>query len=51
LNAIEIENLVRTYKTTTGIIRRRKKEILALDNINLSVQTGDSAQMELAKPP
>ena len=41
MNAIEIENLVRTYKTTTGIIRRRKKEILALDNINLSVQTGE----------
>ncbi len=35
------ENLKRVYKTTTGIIRRKPKEIVALDGVDLSVQTGE----------
>jgi ABC-2 type transport system ATP-binding protein len=36
-----IENLRRTYQTTTGIIHRKKKEIVALDGIDLSIQSGE----------
>jgi ABC-2 type transport system ATP-binding protein len=35
------ENLRRTYQTTTGIIRREKKEIVALDGVNLAIQSGE----------
>jgi len=38
---ISTENLCRTYQTTTGIIRREKKEIIALDGVNLSIQSGE----------
>ncbi len=38
---ISTENLCRTYQTTTGIIRREKKEIIALDGANLSIQHGE----------
>jgi len=35
LTIILTENLRRAYQTTTGIIRREKKEIIALDGVNL----------------
>jgi len=38
---IVTENLRRTYETTTGVIRRNKKEITALDGIDLSIQSGE----------
>jgi ABC-2 type transport system ATP-binding protein len=41
LAIISTENLKRIYKTTTGIIRRKSKEIVALDGVDLSVQTGE----------
>ncbi len=39
--SIQINNLSRVYKTTTGVFKKKKKEILALDQINLEVQTGE----------
>lgn len=41
MNVIYTENLVRVYKTTTGSLRRNKKEIPALDGVNLAVQRGE----------
>jgi ABC-2 type transport system ATP-binding protein len=41
LTIIFTENLRRTYQTTTGIIRRKKKEIVALDGVDLSIQSGE----------
>ena len=41
LTIIFTENLRRTYQTTTGIIRRKKKEIIALDGVDLSIQSGE----------
>jgi len=38
---IVTENLRRTYETTTGVIRRKKKEITALDGVDLSIQSGE----------
>jgi ABC-2 type transport system ATP-binding protein len=39
--AISVENLTRIYETTTGVIRRKKKEIVALDGIDLTVEAGE----------
>ncbi len=41
MTIIFTENLRRTYRTTTGIIRRKKKEIIALDGVDLSIQSGE----------
>ncbi len=41
MDIISTENLKRIYKTTTGIIRRRAKEIVALECIDLSVKSGE----------
>ncbi len=41
MTIIFTENLRRTYQTTTGIIRRKKKEITALDGVDLSIQSGE----------
>ncbi|MBI3244542.1 MAG: ATP-binding cassette domain-containing protein [Chloroflexi bacterium] len=41
LPAIFIENLIRVFKTTTGIVRRKQKEIVALDGVSLSVESGE----------
>lgn len=38
---IYTENLRRTYKTTTGIIRRKRKDIVALDSVDLDIQPGE----------
>ncbi len=35
------ENLRRVYQTTTGIIRRKRKEIVALDGVDLSIEQGE----------
>lgn len=35
------QNLHRTFQTTTGIIRRKKKEIVALDGVDLSIEPGE----------
>jgi ABC-2 type transport system ATP-binding protein len=39
--SIRIQNLSRIYKTTTGVFKKKKKEILALNQINLEVQSGE----------
>lgn len=41
MHAICTENLGRVYKTTTGIIHRKTKDIVALDGVDLSVQAGE----------
>ena len=35
------ENLRRVYQTTTGIIHRKRKEIVALDGVDLSIEKGE----------
>ncbi len=41
MTIIFTENLQRTYQTTTGVIHRKKKEIVALDGVNLSIKSGE----------
>ena len=40
MNAIEIRNLRRVFKTTIGIIRRKTKEVIAVDDISFNVPQG-----------
>jgi ABC-2 type transport system ATP-binding protein len=40
MNAIEIHNLRRVFKTTVGIIRRKTKEVIAVDDISFDVPQG-----------
>ena len=35
------QNLRRVYQTTTGVIRRKRKEIVALDGVDLSIEKGE----------
>ena len=41
MHAIHIENLRRVFQTTTGVVRRKTKEIVALDGVSLSVEPGE----------
>lgn len=41
MSAIEIENLRRVYKTTTGTIRRKSKEIVAVDDVSFDIKDGE----------
>ena len=41
MTAIKIENLGRIFSTTTGTIRRTRKDVTALENINLVVEPGE----------
>ena len=38
---IRTESLRRSYQTTTGVIRRTRKEIVALDRVDLVIQQGE----------
>ncbi len=38
---IHTESLGRVYQTTTGIIRRKRKDIIALDSVDLDIQAGE----------
>lgn len=40
MHAIEVENLRRVYETTIGVIRRRTKEVVAVDGISFQVPEG-----------
>jgi ABC-2 type transport system ATP-binding protein len=40
VNAIEISDLRRVFKTTVGIIRRKTKEVIAVDGISFDVPQG-----------
>lgn len=39
--AIEVEHLRRVYRTTIGILRRRTKEVLAVDDLSFEVSDGE----------
>ena len=41
MSAIEVENLRRVYRTTVGVIRRRAKEVLAVDDLSFEVAAGE----------
>lgn len=41
MNAIEIDRLRRVYHITVGVLRRTKKEVVAVDEISLSVASGE----------
>ncbi len=41
MNAIEVEGLRRVYKATIGVIRRKVKEVEAVDDISFSVVGGE----------
>jgi ABC-2 type transport system ATP-binding protein len=41
MKAIEVRNLHRIYQATTGIIRRKTKDIVAVEDISLDVQRGE----------
>jgi ABC-2 type transport system ATP-binding protein len=38
--AIEVEHLKRIYKTTIGVVRRKTKEVVAVDDISFAVEPG-----------
>jgi len=41
VDAVEVRNLRRVYRTTIGVIRRKRKEVVAVDDISFSVQSGE----------
>jgi ABC-2 type transport system ATP-binding protein len=41
MNAIEVDQLRRVYKTTIGVIRRMVKEVVAVDGISFDVREGE----------
>ena len=41
MSLVQIENLKRVYKTSVGIFKRKTKEIVALDGIDLSIAHGE----------
>lgn len=40
--AITLENLVRIYDTTVGVLRRSRRQIVALDDISLTISAGET---------
>jgi len=41
MNPIEVQNLRRVYKTTIGLIRRKIKEVVAVEDISFDVHAGE----------
>lgn len=41
MNAIEVNQLRRVYKTTIGVFRRKVKEVVAVDGITFDVREGE----------
>lgn len=41
MNIIEVQDLKRIYHAKIGVLRRKIKEVLALDGINFSVSQGE----------
>jgi len=41
VNAIEVRDLRRVYKTTIGVVRRRTKDVVAVDGISFDVHAGE----------
>ena len=38
---IELENVRQIYRVTTGVLRRTKKEVVALDGVSLNIEQGE----------
>ncbi len=41
MNAIEVEHLRRVYRPTIGVIRRKVKEVIAVDDVSFEVRPGE----------
>jgi ABC-2 type transport system ATP-binding protein len=41
VNTVEVEHLRRIYKTTIGILRRKEKQVVAVDDISFAVEEGE----------
>ena len=41
MDAIQVEHLRRIFKATTGVIKRKTKEVLAVDDISFSIENGE----------
>ncbi len=41
MNTIEVKNLRRIYRTTTGVIRRKVKEVIAVDDVSFAIEEGE----------
>ena len=41
MNAVEISNLKRQFKTTIGVIKRQTKEVVAVDGISFNIHAGE----------
>ncbi|MDP2965412.1 MAG: ATP-binding cassette domain-containing protein [Pelolinea sp.] len=41
MNAIEVNQLRRVYKTTIGVVRRKVKEVVAVDGISFDIREGE----------
>jgi ABC-2 type transport system ATP-binding protein len=41
VEAVEVRNLRRVYRTTIGVLRRKSKEVVAVDDISFSVHPGE----------
>lgn len=41
MNTIEVNHLRRVFKTTIGVIRRRTKEVVAVDDISFDIRQGE----------
>jgi ABC-2 type transport system ATP-binding protein len=41
MNAIEIKNLQRIFKTHTGVIKRTAREVRAVEDVSLEIQSGE----------
>lgn len=39
--AVDVQNLSRIYETTIGVLRRTRRQILALDNVSFSIPPGE----------
>jgi len=41
VDAVEVRNLRRVYRTTIGVLRRKAKEVVAVDDISFAVHSGE----------
>jgi ABC-2 type transport system ATP-binding protein len=41
MSAIEVRNLRRVYKTTTGVVRRKPKEVVAVEDVSLEIHENE----------
>ena len=41
MQAVEVDHLRRVFKTTIGVIRRKSKEVVAVDDISFNIKPGE----------